>query len=517
MPLIFLITLLALLLAPPALAATGDRVALLIGNSAYPDSIGALKNPHNDVTAIAASLRSVGFKTTVLQDATLGRMQFAINRYVRRLRRAGDDAVGFFYYSGHGAADQGTKTNYLIPIDAKPMNSIELWDSSIPLFQIKQMLSQQAPDANHFVVFDACRNELRLIDPDSKSILATKGFVPERAVNGMLIAYATEQGQTASDIGATAGPFAAALADEIKKPGVEVISMFRNVQLRVQRTTGQNPWLAYGALRPFYFMPNGSGQRESRPTPAADTVKPSPWQRQVELTYWNAARESRDPQLLRAYINRFPNGAFVELARVLLEKRQPHASTGAVPHETNTSSDPTHKHDQARVASLPPAVGREDRSVSSPSAGPPPVRRIQALLKKLGCYSGRIDGLWGPASRSALHASLGSQAAGTAPTQDNLDRLTDKGARCAEPKSPRTLRTQNPSSDRANHENLPTSTRHLTRILAPGLRLTRRRWRRRGRRRWWWGRRRRRRWLVKDSASADSTTRLQRQPMYQVP
>ena len=163
-----------IVIATPTLAK--KRFALLIGNSAYPSTIGKLKNPKNDVTVVAQALKQVGFKTEVVEDAGLGRIQFALNRHIRRLRRAGRGAVGFLYYSGHGAADQLTKVNYLIPVDAQANNSVELWDSSLPLYQIKQSLSQQAANADHFIIFDACRNELRLIDPDTKSLVQSKGF-----------------------------------------------------------------------------------------------------------------------------------------------------------------------------------------------------------------------------------------------------------------------------------------------------------------------------------------------------
>ena len=38
----------------------------------------------------------------------------------------------------------------------------------------------------------------------------------------MLIAYATAEGELASDVGAGAGPYAKVLAEEIVKPGIEL-------------------------------------------------------------------------------------------------------------------------------------------------------------------------------------------------------------------------------------------------------------------------------------------------------
>jgi hypothetical protein len=64
----------------------------------------------------------------------------------------------------------------------------------------------------------------------------------------MLSAYATAEGEPASDEGAEAGPYARVLAEEIVKPGVEAVIMFRRVQVRVRSTIGQEPWLGFSVF-----------------------------------------------------------------------------------------------------------------------------------------------------------------------------------------------------------------------------------------------------------------------------
>ena len=68
----------------PAVAATaGGRVALVIGNAAYSEDIGALKNPGNDATDMAATLRQLGFAVTLVRDATRQRMDEAVEDFSR--------------------------------------------------------------------------------------------------------------------------------------------------------------------------------------------------------------------------------------------------------------------------------------------------------------------------------------------------------------------------------------------------------------------------------------------------
>ena len=266
---IAIIALLAVLAGPAAAQAPAPaRHALLIGNQAYTGEIGALTNPHNDVALLEAALKKLGFTVTVVRDARLGATNIAINRYLRTLSGAGPGAVGFFYYSGHGAAD-GT-TNYLIPVDATSTDTAELWDQSLRLGEITRRLKAEAGNATHFVVFDACRNTLKLREPGKRTIVQAKGFRAERQEAGMLISYATAEGELASDIGQGAGPYAKALAEEIMTPGIEAVTMFRNVQRRVRSSVGQERYLGFNALGDVYFA-----GKEAVPAAVAPTA-PAP-------------------------------------------------------------------------------------------------------------------------------------------------------------------------------------------------------------------------------------------------
>ena len=228
------------------------RLALLIGNEAYNAAVGPLKNPHNDIALIGAALEKLGFKTTLLKDADYRAIDVAIKRHIQNVRREGPGTISFVYYSGHGAADPDTKINYLIPVDVANADDEDLWTNSVNLNSVIEGLRGQAPAATHYVVFDACRNELKLTRKGKKA-LSDKGFVPIAYTPGVMIAYATAPGQTADDRGVGSGPYAKALADEIGKPGIEAMTMFRRVALRVNREIGQDPWMSASTLPEVYL------------------------------------------------------------------------------------------------------------------------------------------------------------------------------------------------------------------------------------------------------------------------
>ena len=150
-----LTTLLVLGFVGPALAATTPeaRVALVIGNSAYKDV--PLANPANDARLMAATLRGLGFEVIERTDVDQKKMKLAIFELGDRLEAAGRDAVGLFYYAGHGVQVNGQ--NYLIPLKAQIEKERHV---AIEAVGAGWVLSQMEFAGNrvNFVILDACRN-----------------------------------------------------------------------------------------------------------------------------------------------------------------------------------------------------------------------------------------------------------------------------------------------------------------------------------------------------------------------
>src|SRR5262245_39125288 len=93
--------------------AQGERVALVLGNSAYQHTP-RLENPRNDAADMASALVKLGFKVIEGFDLDKAAMDRTIRNFARTLTGAD---VGLFFYAGHGLQIGGQ--NYLIPVDAK--------------------------------------------------------------------------------------------------------------------------------------------------------------------------------------------------------------------------------------------------------------------------------------------------------------------------------------------------------------------------------------------------------------
>lgn len=310
------------------------RFALLIGNKRYKAEVGPLKNPHNDVALLEAALVKLKFKVTVIKDATYRDMDAGLKRHIAEVRKAGPGALSFFYYSGHGIANPETQINYLIPTDVTDANDANLWTISFEQNDIIEKLNRQAPQATHYVVFDACRNELRLSGAGLKALGAEKGFVPVAQTAGLLIAYATAPKQTASDVGDGGGPYAKALAAEIVKPDIEAVTMFRNVQLRVKQTIGQDPWLSFPSLPEVYLagrksvVPTGpitsdrNGHHCVEIEGGALVCGPEPTQQEVgeAAQAWDRIKDTTSTATLQAFVKRFGDTFYGDLAKQRLSE-----------------------------------------------------------------------------------------------------------------------------------------------------------------------------------------------------
>lgn len=254
--------------------AAADRVALVIGNGGYDTA--RLPNPPNDAVLVAGSLKQAGFK--VIQKTDLGRegMRAAVREFSDALAK-GDTAL--FYYAGHGAQVKGE--NYLIPVDAPlGMKEFEAEDRSVRANLVLAAM-EESGSALNLVILDCCRD-----NPFARGWRsASTGLAEMRAPQETLIAYATAPGKAALDGEGMNSPYAAALAQEILRPGVKMQDVFLNVARAVSKATNneQRPWIASDLLSEVCFLPNlsapaqnSSGGTMIPTTPPAAAASPIP-------------------------------------------------------------------------------------------------------------------------------------------------------------------------------------------------------------------------------------------------
>ncbi len=237
----------------PVDIASQNRVALVIGNANYQHTT-SLRNPYNDASAIASSLRELGFDVVLGTDSTKSQLDEDIKSFSSKA--SGAD-VALFYYSGHAMQIDGK--NWMVPVDAhlRSPSDVSLHANAMDL-----VLEQMGAKATLNLVFlDACRDNpfQSTMYADSRSAAKTKGLSRIADREGELyVAFATAPGEVALDGDGNFSPFSEAIIRHIKTPAIDIDELMRRVRKDVKnQTAGKNikqiPWNNSSLTERFYF------------------------------------------------------------------------------------------------------------------------------------------------------------------------------------------------------------------------------------------------------------------------
>lgn len=372
---LFLMGLLTAVVAAPD-ARAERRVAFVVGNGAYSNGP-VLPNPRNDASDMAESLRKLGFE--VLLGTDLDQQGFA--RHIERFANMLDGAdVALFYYAGHGL--QINDKNYLVSVNAQLTSEFLVPAETIELEMVIRLMESKA--AVNLVFLDACRNNplaeslRRNLAALKRSSVLGRGLARvEPSGRDTLVAFAAAPGQEAAD-GADQrnSPFTAALLRHMMLPGQEISVMLKQVAADVRRDTqsAQRPQQLSDMTRTFYFSKGeqlASNEAGAKPEPprqdSARATAGTANDRAVDVAFWTAAQSANECDAVKAYLARFPNGLFVELAK--LSERRLCASA-----PTTAAVEPVPAPPPASMAPAAPAASATPASPSpaSPSPASPP-------------------------------------------------------------------------------------------------------------------------------------------------
>jgi hypothetical protein len=359
-----LVALMASLGATPAKCE--KRVALVIGNDTYEVLRPQLANAAADARDFGRALRDSGFETTVKTNVKRRELYQLIDAFGAAIA-ASPDTVGLFYYAGHGIQANGK--NYLVPVDSELASEGDLEAEAVDAGKVLRAMDEAHNNVN-IVILDACRD-----NPLPKARSLTRGLATMQAPRGTFIGYAAAPGQTAQDGEAGGnGVFTGALVQHLRDQGTPIEEVFKHVIAGVQAKTGgkQVPWMESSLQGNFYFT-----------APVSVTVTPSPQGGRVddrELVFWESIKGSTDPADFGDFLKRYPDSEFASIA-------------------------------QRRMASLRPATPAAPPASPPPAPTAPPVpqadaaeiaRSVQSELKRVGCYGGTVDGVWGAGTQAAI-------------------------------------------------------------------------------------------------------------------
>jgi hypothetical protein len=363
------------------------RVALVIGNSAYQNTA-PLKNPRSDAEDISIVLKRLGFEVISGLDLDDRGMSQKVRDFARSLEGA---ETALFFYAGHGVQAKGQ--NFLLPVNAALKTESDLDFETVALDLVMKQMQRSARVS--LVFLDACRDNplTRSLAGSSRSGAVGVGLARIEEAAGMMISFSTQPGNVALDGTGRNSPFTKALLKHIDTPNATIGDIMIDVRKQVIAETNERqvPWENSSLTGKFYFRPPAQQVAAADPAATAAAQK-APRQETVgvsedlrEHTFWTSIVSSDDPTLYREYLRRFPTGTYVSIAEAKLQALSPRPA--AQPEAGNTKT------------AMVTGTAEAQRSIESPRQV---AIDMQRELKRVGCFSGRVDGNWGAQSRRAV-------------------------------------------------------------------------------------------------------------------
>ena len=253
--------------ATQAASGPGKRIALVIGNAAYPQP---LLNPVNDARAMAERLRRLGFEVLLRTDINAQQLQKASAEFSTQARGAD---IALVFYAGHGA--QAGEANYVLPLGAN-MNALSAAAIAAQGVSVSSLAGdlQRTGARGAVLILDACRQEYTrggaVVVPGGNA--ASHGFADTQAPRGVVIAYSAGPGALARDFwspDSRNSPYTSALLDALDAPGLPMSDVFSQVAARVAAMTHdvQKPRVSFGETSARLVLNMGSGKGVSQAAP----------------------------------------------------------------------------------------------------------------------------------------------------------------------------------------------------------------------------------------------------------
>lgn len=330
------------------------RAALVIGNAAYAYAPRAL-SAERDVEAVADALGAAGYDVTFGLDLDRREMRAVMDQFAAKIDQADEIVI---YYSGHAVRMSGR--TFLAPTDFNPVGPVSVAMDSAPLAALEAMLASKPGAAVLFL--DAAQR-----DGFPPRSFAGPGLAALTAPKGALFVSAAEPGRAVIRSRWRMSDFAVTVVERFLSEGARTMDVARNVSAPIWATGGVD----------------GSLTLVPRPTAVSNNSEVS---QKIELAFWRSTEASGRRADYEAYLRRYPNGLFAEIARNRLGRTT--TTSDANPQPTVIASSAT----RAAAAEEALRLSRDDR------------RQIQSDLTELGYDTNGVDGLFGRGTRGAVRA-----------------------------------------------------------------------------------------------------------------
>jgi formylglycine-generating enzyme required for sulfatase activity len=316
------------------------RVALVIGNGAYPQS--PIASAPSDARAFADVLREGGFDLVYAENARRAEMEAAVGAFTQKL---GWGVTAVVYFGGHVIRYQDR--NFLLAVDSKIVNESDIRAEGIDIDVLLDPLIVSRP-AGCVVILDAARK-----NPWQQALSPRlRGLSSQPPIQGVTVIYPAAPGEVVGDTPREANLFAVELIKAAKVQGLPFKEVLKRVRTAVAQATRdkQMVWESSATAGDFVI----SSAR--KPARAADSM---------EQGFWDTIKGSDSAADFKAYLDSYPDGPFAAAARARLQQIE--------------------GGNQPKVAAPLPPPALPAPAAAPPAAAPPPATSQVATRDCLQC------------------------------------------------------------------------------------------------------------------------------------
>ena len=340
-----------------------DSFALVIGASRYTQGWPDLPGVINDVQHIHKALSDHGFKVETVIDPDSGRLRETIEAFIIRNGSQVNHRL-LIYFAGHGHTlklTYGEEMGYILPTDTPNPNTDHngFYAKALDMQQI-EVYAKRIQAKHVLFVFDSCFSGA--IFSLSRAIPENISYKTAKPVRQFITSGGVDE--TVPDKSVFAQQFVRGLAGEADVnqdgyiTGTELGGFLQDTVVNYTRGS-QHP--QYGKIRnpmldkgDFVFVTAAGGTASApgtnSPAPSGHAEKGGDF----DLLFWQSIKDSDDPQMFAAYLEKFPQGMFAPLARLKIEKLD------AAPAKHQNTHGPEPQNVPVAPAIAPaPVAGRE--------------------------------------------------------------------------------------------------------------------------------------------------------------
>jgi len=286
-------------------------VALVVGNSKYPDSDAPIPTPAEDARALGAELKTRGFDVEVAQDLSTRALREATNRLLAKVRPG---SVVVVYFAGYGI--QTSRQNFLVPVDAQIWTEMDLQRSGFSLERLLAELDRRGVGQSFVIVDAAHRNPFeRRFRSFSTGLAPIKTPPPN-----LLVLFSAAPGAVLKQASGPRSVFSTELVKQIQAAGGLSQDVLARTRTAVASATqnDQTPWLFAARQSPPGDTVAGLSTTARRPPPPplpAET-RPNPRDPIVDVgAEYRKARQAGTKQAFEDFLAKHRTGSYADLAR----------------------------------------------------------------------------------------------------------------------------------------------------------------------------------------------------------